>query len=237
AELIYQAIETLNIRLLEILFDDDKVYCDMTKTLFCKKTERAFAEFKAAGDTCLVANSCMCLKKDGNYKVSRADFIPGYRFIGNRSWMYWDLAFKEIDGEIREIYYCDCREIGGKRRWTRGVHFRVFREDRADFTPSEEMLTIVKRCNIAVQEGEDLRVITLDDLRHLLGAYRERYGDDNVYLFARYQSLWPVRDLYQAFRLVSELPAKIPVFKRAVTDYRQLGVADEQSLIRWLIKY
>ena len=98
---LVNAISEMDSKSLELILEDNVSYQDTTKTIFLKKLEDVFKEFKKE-DKKLIAYQGKCNSSECSNKIK-----IGFSFVGNKSGRYINFIIEENeDGSLKDIYSC-----------------------------------------------------------------------------------------------------------------------------------
>ncbi len=234
-QLIFQAFQTMDISLLEMVLDDDKTYQDADKFTFIQKIEEAFDCLRSDGDTELIGYPGIC---GGPIEACENCGKKGKLFVGNRSKNYLSLIFEEENEEIKDIYSCYSLKTREEPEINRSISITIKKDERADFKPSNALLTFMIRTKNAVDEltQNPHQIIGVSIYRSWLKEHQSLY---KIFKHSAtlYRAMIPFHNLYKELQALDELVAKKEVFLKAVEEYRQLDKDSEMQRIKWIAKY
>ncbi len=234
-QLIFQAFQTMDSSLLEMVLDEDKTYQDAEKQVFIQKIEEIFDRFKFEGDTALTMYAGVCGSQP---EVCENCGKKGKRFVGNHSKICLDLIFEEEDGEIQDIYCCSLFDTHKKIATDFSLSIIIKRDEKADFKPSNETLTLMIRTRNAVEEltQHPHQIIGPSIYKPWLKKHNFLYKYLG-YTAISYRTMIPFHELYKAFQTLDKVVAKEDVYLKALKEYRQLDTNWEMPCLRWLSNY
>lgn len=100
ADAVLHFIQKLDIEMLDMVLEPDRIYQKFEKPHFVKLLGDAFNEFIEAGDTYLNRFPGQCNDRECHFKWK------GYTFIGNNSGNYFDLIIEIENGVVQDIFEC-----------------------------------------------------------------------------------------------------------------------------------
>lgn len=111
-DIILLAIQEMDVKTIDKNLNGTKTYQGFEKSIFIKKLQAAFDEFREAGDNFLNRHKGFCNSKSCSFNCK------GFSFIGDNSNNYFDLIFDITQGDIFDIYQCksfECLKTEGSR--------------------------------------------------------------------------------------------------------------------------
>ena len=237
SQLIINALEQMDVGMLDILLDDEKTYQCATKEVFLKKLSKLFKNFQQENDTFFVARPGKCKSDECTNKG-----CSGYAFVGNKTDNYMSLVFEQVGDEYIDI--CNCNdfvadeyelEIEGTYRH-RGLFLKD--DELADFVPSVDYLITSQKCQYAYEE-----IIQFGN--QLMN--KEMYTDWVAKHFYLYDSLGNIfsipaayknfADAYILFNRFTETLKHEDQANEALTALQHINSSNETELLAWLLKY
>ena len=255
-DLVIMAFQKMDIWLLGDLLPDT-IYQDATKTKFLEKIEKAFIALKKEGDTSLETFEGISHSEKDSWNRT------GFSFVGNHSRKHIDFIFEGTAfDEITNIYNCNDLELFDKTvQRKQQIPINILHQEKANYKRSEKYDTYDERYKSAINELLHYKetIIGVEIYAQWLGKHQqlynrtlpnrkvglfklivdafdkkgkdanpeETYTSDNFYWMYHH-----IKEVYEDYYLPKHKDAK-----KAVEEYHELNLADENDLLKWLIKY
>jgi hypothetical protein len=232
---LVNAISEMDSKALQIILEDKVSYQDTTKTIFLKKLNDVFKEFKKE-DNKLIAyqgkcNSSECSNKNKN----------GISFVGNKSGRYINFIIEENeDGSVKDIYTCSvfCTDENVINENKRKLDITVYKDDQVNFTPTSTYNFINNKSISAINEIQQFNdsEITKEEIITWIKEYEDLYNSlnwRNNFYKNHYSFYWLYSRIYEIYKFLEiENEAKI-----GVNEFKSIDVNNEVDLLKWLVKY
>ncbi len=230
---LLNAIENLNLNLLDVCLDDSKSYQDVSKEIFLGELKNIFYRIKQSGDTKLEIRKGHCTNKAcSNFKCK------GYSFLAKKSNERIDLIFEEKGDVTEDIYHCNGLKIDDKISDNSSLAIIEFPEDfKNDFVPTDNYISQSLRCNKLLNEIQFLMqkqaCLMLDDCINLFEQHKI-YVEETL---ANIEGFSFEIKFFDYFFFIDRL---LKLFKFndecivAMEDYNLFAADDEVSFLSWL---
>lgn len=232
-EVIIKHIIEMNTNMLSLILDEGMTYMNLTKNDFLKKIDEVFTNCKlknVSKFTKVHKGKCAgeCVNKEGS----------GYNFssegIGNLS-----LLFEEDDNKIVNICQCYAFETNGKTNNSQSINFLVYDDEKFDFKPSFEQITLMNKINFLYEKFNAFRgVLTpIMDFYPLINECRNTYNGLDFNYRRKFKFVKELFDLYQHNSFVLTIVELNDIATIAIDEFNELDLLNEKSLVKWLLKY
>lgn len=257
--LIIRAFQKMDIWLLNDLLPDT-IYQDTTKAKFLEKIEKAFIALKKEGDTSLeIFEGISHSEKDSWNRT-------GFSFVGNNSRKYIDFIFEGTAfDEVTNIYNCNDLEIFDKTvKRNAQITIEISHQERANYKRYKKYPTYDDRYKLAINDLLLYKetIIGVEIYAQWLEKHQQLYkithpsAEDGVFGLIKksldkrgnaedsnsketssdsdnfYWMYSHIKEVYEDYYLPKHKDAK-----KAVEEYNELNLADENDLLKWLVKY
>lgn len=258
-DLVIMAFHKMDIWLLNDLLSNT-IYQDTTKEKFLEKLEKVFLALKKEGDTFLKPFEGF------SYSEKDVWNRTGYSFVGNHTSKHIDFIFEGTAfDEVTNIYNCNDLELFDKTvQRKQQIFFDEKHQKIADYTAHKKDHTKIKNYNLATQELLQYKetIIGVEIYAQWLEKHQQLYkithpsaeygvfglikksldkrgntedsnsketssDSDNFYWMYTH-----IKEVYEDYYLPKHKDAK-----KAVEEYNELNLADENDLLKWLVKY
>ncbi len=221
----YQFLKFLNpldIKMLNIILDDDAVYFGTTKAIFFERLKYIFNQHRLSHD--IKAPEIKQHKKYSNvFKLKLHALSENIKFI-----------IEEKDGRIQQIY--NNKEVSTLEESDMiSPYDMVFGDDeKPDFTPSSEYLLNLYDCENAIKELEfnQPKVFNSSDLNKWTKKHKLLF--DYIRRYFKYFKFKPFRDLYLGINYLLENLRHIDKVLEALNSF---DGSDNESIKAWLKDY
>jgi hypothetical protein len=234
-QLIIESIQNMDLDMLDMLLDDEKVYQGTTKKIFIEKIEDIFQWFKREGNTFLHSYNGKCSKPDCINKG-----CSGVFFIGNLKKFHIDLIFKEIDNEIIDVFQCDNFKTN-KRIWEfdEQEDIIIFDDEKVSFKSTLDFLIENQKYKHAVEEIEQLSdsIISSAIYSNWLTKYKDLRLSFDESKHNRFYNFNKFNNLYYVFEELLKCLENIDFAKKALIELESFNVDDVDMGIIWVNKY
>lgn len=233
--LIINAIAKMNISALEILLDDSGIYHNTTKETFLEKLEDLFLTRKNNGDRHLKVYSGKC---NADCNLCKNCGNKGYRFVGNKSNIYFDFIFKFYGQNNSNIFYCyyfETDETIEKLEYK--TYVEINEDENVDFVKTPEYLLKMSAATTAFSEiCSPKKGITAEQFIKWFHKHSDLYEEIGYDFFGPKMKWTPFLKLYSDLEETKNyLELYLPIIKKA---YSQLSILKtEQNYIDWIIEY
>lgn len=232
---LVSAISEMNIKALELILEDNISYQDTTKSIFLKKLEDVFKEFKKE-DNKLIAyqgkcNSTECSNKNKN----------GFSFVGNISGRYINFIIEENeDGSVKDIYTCSvfCTDENVINENKRKLDITVYKDEQVNFTPTSTYNFINNKSISAINDIKQFNdcEISKEEIITWIKNYEELYNSlnwtNNFYRnhYSFYWLYYHINEIYKFLIIENEA-------KTAIDEFKSIDLNNEIDLLKWLVQY
>lgn len=162
---IIKAIKDFDINSLELLLDDNRTYMDVTKSYFLRTLKMKF--------NFLIEEHCNKFD-DVFFGICEScnKGCEGITFLTNSGY-YLDLYIESKDGDnVEDIYVCNKLSNIVDLRKTHNLGFSFCLDEKANFRPSKEYLTIKEQFSQLENELDNMNyIITLDEFEDWYNKY------------------------------------------------------------------
>ncbi|WP_143037718.1 hypothetical protein [Paenimyroides marinum] len=235
----------------------DTIYQGATKSKFLEKIEKAFIALKKEGDTSLESFEGISHSEKDSWNRT------GFSFVGNHSRKHIDFIFEGTAfDEITNIYNCNDLELFDKTvRRKQQIPIDILHQERANYKRYKKYHTYDERYISAINELLQYKetIIGVEIYAQWLEKHQQLYNrtlpnrkvglfklivdaldkkgkdanpqetsiSDNFYWMYRH-----IKEVYEDYYLPKHKDAK-----KAIEEYNELNLADENDLLKWLVKY
>ena len=232
---IIEGISKMDIKLLALVLDENRSYCDTTKEIFLEKLQnKIFDEFTVYEDTFLIPYEGKCVST-----MCSNVGCSGYSFVGNNSNCHLDLVFKETDHGISDIRYCHQFQTDDENVIREGKFVFGFSEDeKIDFIPTPEYAELIKQCFCAYTEliQEDVVLLHKEEYVPWLEKYKELFTSFPE-VYARFNRCSKFTYLYSQLSALADCLNNEVDAKKALEEFTLIQSSDEALLQDWLVRY
>lgn len=251
-DLIIQSIEQMNLSLLDVLLDDNKIYNETTKQIFLEKIEKIFKVFKRYNNTELITHIGFCSGTNQGCKTGVIN-CSGYTFRGNNSKLYISFAFIYDDIDIVDLRpCCSMQNIDFEADDTFKLSYRIFEDEKVNFLPNDNYNNQTTYWLSVLEDLHDFKTQIMDFnfCNFWLEKYRiPLYSYDLYYydfkLFYKLISIYNSLDsLYKALSFVDILQVACAEFENIIDvnsiineELENIKIDNIYDLIKWNDKY
>lgn len=232
---LVNAISEMDSKAIELILEDNISYQDTTKTIFLKKLDEVFKEFKKE-DKKLIAYKGKCNSNECSNKNKN-----GISFIGNKSGRYINFIIEENeDGTVKDIYNCSvfCTNENVIHENKRKLDITVYKDEKVNFTPSSTYNYLKNKAISALNEINQFNdcEISKEKIITWIKDYEELYNSlnwtNNFYKY-HYSFYWlydHINEIYNFLMIENEA-------KMAIDEFKSINLNNEIDLLKWLVKF
>lgn len=253
--LIVQSFQQMNLSLLDVLLDDNKVYNETTKEIFLEKIEEVFNTFKRYNCTELIPHIGFCSGKH-KWCKSGVQNCSGYTFRGKNSELYISFAFKTDEIVKFDLSLCcSMQNIDFDGDITFELGYKIYEDEKVNFLPTNEYIENTIYCLNILEDLNDYKtqimdfefcIYWLDKYRNLKKSFYDyNVSLYNFKLFDKLLSIYNSLDsLYNVLKYVdivkvacAEYENITNVFSRLSNNYENINIENIDELNTWNDKY
>ena len=235
-ESIVKAITDMNLKILQLILDENLTYQDATKDIFLTKLTEIFDEFNKTHDT-LSAHSGKCNSKEcSNHNKN------GMLFCGRNSGKHFNLIIEEDENEnVKDLYYCSDFKCNFEDKANiKGKPFRVYmhEDEKATFKPSSHYKYINTTSLKALSDLNNFKdkTISKNELFDWLQEYFDFYSSMSLFKL-RYKN---EHQFYHSYDRANDLKKYLVLEEdcaEAMRLFDKLLIDNEMNLLKWLSEH
>ena len=163
---------------LKLILEDKVSYQDTIKTIFLKKLDEVFKEFKKE-DNKLIAYQVKCNSTECSNKNKK-----GISFVGNGSGRYINFIIEENEnGFVKDLHTCKdfCTDAKIINENKRKLGIPVYKDEKVNFIPTSTYLFNNNKSSTALDEIKQFNEneISKDEIITWIKEYEELYNSTN----------------------------------------------------------
>ena len=235
-ESIVKAITDMNLKILQVILDENLTYQEATKEIFLSKLKEIFDEFNKSRDT-LSAHSGKCNSKEcSNHNKN------GVLFCGSNSGKHFNLMIEEDDNEnVRDLYYCSdfkCNFEDKVNRKGKPLQVYIYEDEKANFKSSSDYKYINTTSLKAITDLTNFKdkTISKNELFAWLQEYFDFYSSMSLFKL-RYKSEHQFYHIYDRANSLKKYLVLEEECAEAMRLYDTLIDYIEMNLLKWLAEY
>jgi hypothetical protein len=234
-EAIIKYITEINIDMLDLLLDDNKTYMNVPKETFIKGLDNKFNSLKTQE---IYEFSKVLKGYCGGCDNSDNSGCGGYVFITKDN-QFLALIFEEENDEIKDISSCSNFVHDGLIAINRKIDLFFKEDEKSNYIPLGKHTILQKQIETVIAEFDQFKnnVTAIEDFCEWCNEVGKLYESVNGFERLTLSFTEPLFELICNNRDIQELISTHPLSKKAMKEYKDLDSANENELIKWVLKY
>ncbi len=231
---ILEAVERMNIGMLDILLCDSRSYSDAPKDVFLERLAVVFEKFRRKGNTYLTRHAGSCNGKNCSNKG-----CTGYAFVGNHSGACMELVVKESNDDILDLFSCMFfKRFGDEPEFIEIFTIEITDDEKVDFVPDSAYLLKNSHCRQAIdevmchkEEGQPPSFFA-----NWLRKHHDLFISFRLppYEYRNYKTF---HELYSGLRDLNSFSLYKSTVMKAFDEFDAIDPQDDYPMMRWLLRY